>query len=132
MNPSTVSEYLPEPTAEPAAKPTPSRAARIILILLGIVLWIGLVAGGFYAGKLYIDRSIEAVQQNNAIHMITIEQRIDSLDTQLSEIKQAINDADQAWANSGSTQKNLNQKIEDLDKQLKALEHSLSILKEAP
>jgi len=132
MNPSTVSEYLPETTAEPAYKPTPSRATRIILILLSIVLWMGLVAGGYYVGKLYIDRSIEAVQQNNAVHMITIEQRIDSLDTQLTEIQQAINNADQAWSNSGSTQENLNQKIEDLDKQLKALEHSLSILKEAP
>jgi peptidoglycan hydrolase CwlO-like protein len=130
MNPSSVS--LPEPTSEPASKPTQSRAPRIVLVLLALVVWMLLVAGGFYVGKIYIDRSIEAVQQNNAVHMVTIEQRMDSMDTQLSEIQQAISDADQAWANSGSTQENLNQKIDDLDKQLKALEHSLNILKEAP
>ncbi len=121
---------VPETLTEPVSKPTRSRPA--LVISLALVVWLMLVAGGYYVGKLYIDRSIEAVQQNNAVHMITIEQRIDSLDAQISEIKQAIINTDQTLADSGSTQENLNQKIEDLDKQLKDLEHSLNILKEAP
>jgi len=126
MNTSSV----PEPLNEPTSKPTHSRPA--LIILLALVVWLMLVAGGYYVSKLYIDQSIEAVLQNNAVHMITIEQRIDSLDAQISEIKQAIINTDQTLANSGSTQENLNEKIEDLDKQLKDLEHSLTILKEAP
>ncbi len=120
----------PEPLSEPVSKPINYRPA--LVISLALVVWLILVAGGYYVGKLYIDRSIEAVQQNNAVHMITIEQRIDSLDTQISEIEQAIIDTDQTLADSGSTQENLNEKIEDLDKQLKNLEDSLNILKEAP
>jgi peptidoglycan hydrolase CwlO-like protein len=127
MTPAKVSESTAKPRS---SKPAKSRAALVILV--GLAVWLLLVVGGYYVGKLYIDRSIETVQQNNALHMITIEQRIDSLDNQMSEIKQAIQNADQAWASSGSTQENLNQKIEDLNKQLKALEQSLKVLKEAP
>ncbi len=121
---------VPEPSSEPVSKPTNYRPA--LVISLALLVWLVLVAGGYYVGKLYIDRSMEAVQQNNAVHMVTIEQRIDSLDAQISEIKQAIINTDQTLADSGSTQENLNEKIEDLDEQLKDLERSLNILKEAP
>jgi len=117
---------IPEPNLEPA-KPRPG-----LIIFLVLATWILLVAGGYYAGKLYIDQSIAAVQQDNAVHMITIEQQIESLDAQIYEIQQALNNADQSWASSGTTQENLNQKIEALDKQLKSLEQSLNILREAP
>lgn len=126
MNTSPVSE----PNTEPVPKPAKSRTA--LVIFLSLVVWLMFIAGGYYVGKLYLDRSIQAVQQNNAVHMITIEQRIDSLDAQISEIKQAIINTDQTLASSGSTQENLNDKIEDLDQQLKDLERSLAILKEAP
>lgn len=126
MNTSPVSE----PLTERVSKPANFRPARVIL--LGLVIWLMFIAGGYYVGKLYLDRSIEAVQQNNAVHMITIEQRIDSLDAQISEIKQAIINTDQTLADSGSTQENLNEKIENLDEQLQDLERSLAILKEAP
>lgn len=126
MNTSPVPEASTEPT------PKPNKYRPVLIILLTLVVWILLVAGGYYVGKLYIDQSIEAVRQNNAVHMITIEQRIDAMDAQITEIQQAINNTDQALANSGSTQENLNQKIEDLDEQLKELERSLNILKEAP
>ncbi len=121
---------IDKPLAEPVSKPINYRPA--LLISLALLVWLILLAGGYYVGKVYIDQSIKTIQQNNAVHMITIEQQIDSLNAQIDEIKQAIIDTDQTLANSGSTQENLNQKIENLDKQLKDLEHSLAILKEAP
>lgn len=126
MNPPSI----PEPVAEPKSEPTKTRP--IVKIVLVLSVWILLVAGGYYVGKLYIDQSIAAIQQDNAVHMITIEQRLESLDTKINGIQQALSNADQSWASSGSTQESLNQKIEALDKQLKSLEQSLVILREAP
>lgn len=126
MNPTPI----PEPVADPKSEPAKTRPVVIILLVLSV--WILLVAGGYYVGKLYIDQSIAVIQQDNAVHMITIEQRLESLDTQINGIQQALSNADQSWSSSGSTQESLNQKIEALDKQLKSLEQSLAILREAP
>ena len=48
---------------------------------------------------------------------------------EIDQIQLALSNADQTLASSGTTQQNLNQKIQDLDKQLQLLAESLAILK---
>ena len=111
----------------------PARESNgIIFFSLIVAAWVLMVVGGFYAGKLYIDRCFETVQQTNAIHVQELENRMDSLAAEVDEIELALQDADQTLASSSSTQENLNQKIENLDQQLQQLAKSLNILKEAP
>jgi len=101
-------------------------------VLAALAAWLLLVIGGYYVGKLYIDRSIQSVQQANAIHIQTMQNQLDSMASAIEEIELALSNADQALATSGTTQENLNQKIEALDKQLQLLAESLAVLKEAP
>lgn len=117
----------PSPNLREGATPRPH-----LVISIAAVLWILMILGGYYVGKLYIDRSIEAVQQTNAVHVQTMQNRLDSMAGEIDQIQLALNNADQTLASSGSTQENLNQKIKDLDNQLQLLAKSLAILKEAP
>ncbi|HHY08792.1 MAG TPA: hypothetical protein GX530_09840 [Corynebacteriales bacterium] len=117
----------------PPPSPLPRESKRhYLFISLIVAAWVLMVVGGFYAGKLYIDRCFETVQQTNAIHVQELENRMDSLAAEVDEIELALQDADQTLASSSSTQENLNQKIENLDQQLQQLAKSLNILKEAP
>ena len=91
-----------------------------------------MIIGGYFAGKVYIDRSMAAVQQTNAVNVQTLQNRLDSMAGEIDQIQLALNNADQTLASSGSTQENLNQKIQELDNQLQLLAKSLAVLKEAP
>lgn len=97
-----------------------------------VALWVVLVFGGFYAAKVYFDRSIKSVQQTNAMNIQALEDRLNSLSADMKSIESALKDAGHSLSSSDSTQKELNRKIEDLDRQLRELEKSLKILKEAP
>lgn len=117
----------------PSPKPRNNSAPRpFCVISIAVAAWILIIIGGYYVGKLYIDRSIEAVQQTNAVNVQAMQIQLDSMSNEIYQIQLALSDADQTLSNSGTTQEALNQKIEELDKQLQALAESLAILKEAP
>lgn len=103
-----------------------------ISIFLMILLWIGLVGGGFYAGKTYLDRSIQEIKQTNAMNVQVLSERIESLNTQILDLQKLIGNTDAALSSSGSIQMQLNNKIDMLTQQMGALEASLKVLKEAP
>jgi len=123
---------LEQTTKDTAPVKSPVITVQRSTVLAALAAWLLLVIGGYYVGKLYIDRSIQSVQQANAIHIQTMQNQLDSMASAIEEIELALSNADQALATSGTTQENLNQKIEALDKQLQLLAESLAVLKEAP
>ncbi len=111
---------------------TRSRWKEFLCIFLLLLVWGGLVYGGFYIARQYLDKSINNMQQTNAMNMQEVNERLDSLNLELNNLRKEISNTDKTLSSSGSIQVELNQKIEVLDKQLKNLEKSLNILKEAP
>lgn len=113
-------------------KTRPVKWVGIVYFLLFLAFWGGLIFGGFYITKDYLDKSINNIQQTNAMNIQELKDRLDSLTNEMVVLKQALNSTDQNITSSGSIQVQLNKKIEVLDQQLKNLEKSLNILKEAP
>jgi septation ring formation regulator EzrA len=99
---------------------------------VAFILWAVMVFGGFFLAKQYFDQTIMAVQQTNAVNVQTLEARLDNLGANVKEIRESLATAGITLSSSDSTQKELNKKIEELDAQLKNLEKSLNILREAP
>lgn len=109
-----------------------SLGLSILCVLLAVFIWGGLVYGGFYIARQYIDRSIQKVQQTNAMNVKALEDRLETMSGEMREIEKRLGMAGQTLSSSDSTQKELNVKIQKLDVQLQELERSLKILKEAP
>lgn len=103
-----------------------------IYVLVLLLLWGGLVYGGFYFSKQYLDKTINNIQQTNALNIQEIKERMESLTNEMIALKSELSNTDQTLSSSSSIQAQLNQKIDLLDRQLKNLEKSLQILKEAP
>lgn len=116
----------------PRRRADSSGRARLLITLILVIAWGGMVFGGFYYAKLYINRAIQGVQQTNSMHIQTLEGRLDNLSAELKDIENTLRSAGLTLTSSDSTQKELNRKIDKLDKQLQELEKSLKILKEAP
>lgn len=111
---------------------TKSGGKVVIYILLFFLIWGGLVYGGFYFTKQYFDRTINNLQQTNALNMQEVNEKLAGLNNELYALQQAISNTDETLLSSGDIQEELTEKIKILDEQLKALEKSLKILKEAP
>ena len=116
----------------PASTSSPVITVKRSTVIVALAAWVLLVIGGYYLGKLYIDRSIQSVQETNAVHIQTMQNQPDSMAGAIEEIQLALSNADQTLSSSSITQENLNKRIEALDKQLQLLSESLAILKEAP
>ena len=101
-------------------------------IALMFVIWVVLVAGGYYAARVYFDQAVLKIQQSNSMNVQALNERMESIALEIKELKVLLNVADNAISTSGSLQKDLNERITLLDQQLKNLEQSLKILKEAP
>lgn len=97
-----------------------------------ILLWIGVIGGGFYVSKMYLDRSVQEIKQTNAMNVQILSERIASLNTQIQDLQKLIGNTDAALSSSESIQMQLNTKIDMLTQQMGTLEASLKILKEAP
>ncbi len=110
---------------------TKKTRSSLPLVVAAILVWAGLIYGGFYLAKDYVDNSIQKVQETNAMNVKVLEDRLNSINTEMKEIKSALAQTDETLASTNSTRQELNQKIEELDKQLKALEKSLNILRES-
>lgn len=113
-----------------AKKPSP--AIKVLVVFLVVMLWGGIVCATGYYARQYIDQSIQTVQQTNAMHIRTLEDRLEVLSSDMQEIKEALQNTDQTISSSDSTQRELNNRITELDRQLQELQKSLMILKEAP
>lgn len=120
--------------------PVPAREKRtrratarpnLMVIILTVLVWGGLVCGGFYLAKNYIDRSIKEVQETNAMNVQALDERLNSIHGEMQDIKSALAQTDETLSSTNSTRKELNQKIEQLDEQLKQLQNSLKILQES-
>jgi len=101
-------------------------------VFLFLLIWGGLVYGGYYYTKQYFDQTITNLQQTNALHMQEVNEKLSALNNELNALQDALSNTDETLSSAGDIQEELNEKIELLDEQLKALEKSLNILKEAP
>lgn len=105
---------------------------KVVLFLLSLAVWCGMVYGGFYYSKQYLDQSILKIQQTNAMNIQELNDRLINLAAEMQDLKKLLSNTDQTLSSSGSLQRDLNAKINMLDQQLQNLEKSLKILKEAP
>lgn len=101
-------------------------------VFVFIILWIGLVGGGFYAAKYYLDQSVRAVQQTNALQVQVLNERVDTLNKEILSLKKILGSTDESLSSSSSILAQMNLKIETMANQMAELEASLKILKEAP
>lgn len=106
--------------------------AGVLALFIAVVLWAGLVYGGFYFSRQYIDQAVQRVQQTNAMNVQTINERLDALNSETKELKEVLGYADETLTSTGDLQKELTDKIKMLEKQMQELEKSLNVLKEAP
>lgn len=133
MNLSTELNLQDKVSNEPNRARRPKSGGKVFLyFVLLFLLWGGLVYEGFYFTKHYFDQTINNIQQTNAMHMQEVNEKLAGLTNELYALQQAINNTDKTLSSSGDIQEELNKKILVLDEQLKALEKSLKILKEAP
>jgi len=109
-----------------------SSIVKILIALSLVILWGGMVFGGYYFARQYVELSIRNVQKTNATSVETLGGRLDTMSAQLKDIENTLRGAGLTLSSSDSTQKELNKKIENLDRQLQELERSLKTLKEAP
>jgi len=121
-----------EQNNEGRRKKKPVRWGGLIYGILFILIWGGIVYEGYYYSKNYFDKTINNIQQTNAMNVEQINGRLDNLKNEMEELKMSFSSTDETLSSSGSIQEQLNKKIELLDGQLKNLEKSLKILKEAP
>lgn len=110
------------------------RSARtsVAAALLLIVLWGGIVYYGFTTAKAYIDTALQNVQQENAVNLQELTHSIDRLSRDVDYLRECIESTDSALAGSTKVQNRIDEKLQALDNQLKELERSLKVLKEAP
>lgn len=113
-------------------KKTSSKKAGFIYVLLFLLIWGGLIYAGFYFTKQYLDNTINNIQQTNAMNIQEVKERLDSLANEMIALKSELSSTDETLSSSSSIQEQLRKKIDLLDAQLKNLEKSLKILKEAP
>ncbi len=101
-------------------------------ILLGVVLWLGLVAGGFYVAKTYIDQSMQNIQQTNAMNIKAVNDRLDAIASDIQALNSGLNITEQTLSSSGNVQMELISRIAEVEARVQELKESLDILKEAP
>lgn len=105
---------------------------NIISAVILIAVWSGMVFGGFYIAKSYIDRAVNNVQQTNALNVQAINERLDILSKDMKNLENIVSTAGQSISSSGTIQQELVARIELFDQQMQELKQSLDILKEAP
>lgn len=113
---------------EKRSKPRTQGVETLVLVLL----WGGLVFGGFYLTKQYMDKALQNVQQTNAMSVQAINESLEALSSDMEGLKEVLISADKTISTTGSLQQNLTEKIRMLEEQMQDLEASLKVLKEAP
>ncbi|MDF2545761.1 MAG: hypothetical protein K0R93_659 [Anaerosolibacter sp.] len=104
----------------------------LIIFTMCITLWSTIVYYGYTYAKGYIDTSIRNIQQENAINIKELGERIEQVSQEIASLRENIANTDSTISNSTVVQERIDEKLENLDLQLQDLEKSLRILKEAP
>lgn len=120
-------------TAKNKQKKTIKRGIMYVLILLlcGVAWW-QITLKGYELAKAYMDQSVQAVRQENAVSVQELQERIDVLGEEMAQLRESLNSAGSSISNSATVQQRIDERLSNLDKQLKDLESSLKVLKEAP
>lgn len=103
----------------------------LITVLCGAVWW-QITFRGYEMAKTYIDQSVQSVRQENAVNVQELQGRIDVLGQEMTQLRESLDNAGSSISNSTTVQQSIDARLGNLDKQLKDLESSLKILKEAP
>lgn len=101
---------------------------RVILAL--VLLWASLFAGGFWYARQYIEQIVLEIQETNALTVQDLEEKIQSLSSEMKIIKETLTRTDKTLSSTGTASEEVKKRIEEMDIQLKELEKSLSILQE--
>src|SRR5690606_19426435 len=72
-----------------------ARWSGFIYILLFLFIWGGLVYGGFYFTKQYLDQAINNIQQTNAMNIQELKERMESLTNEMIALKGELSNTDQ-------------------------------------
>lgn len=103
----------------------------IYRIIAMIIVWAGLVFGGFWYAADYAQRTVREIQETNAMNVKMLEEDIQSLHLELNAVREALAEADATISSAGSAGEAVNERITQLDEQLKKLEQSLNIMMES-
>jgi len=111
-------------------KPTVS-GPRILGIFIMLILWAGLTYGGYWYATDYVQRTVREIQETNALNVKMLEEDMQSLREDMSAIQEALAQTDKTLSSTGSAGEAVNERISQLDVQLKKLEKSLNIMMES-
>lgn len=114
---------------QPARKKKTERQPPGIILL--VLLWVGLTAGGFWYAGYYIDRAAREIQETNALNVQAMEEQIKTLHNEMNAIKEALDKTDATISSTGTASEEVNKRIAEMDEHLKRLEKSLDILRES-
>ena len=95
-------------------------------------LWIGIVYGGYIYAKNYLDTAINDIRQENAMNIKEIKESITLVSSETSNLRASMQDAGMVISSTSDVQSRIDEKLLDLESQLKELEKSLQVLQEAP
>ncbi|AKL93788.1 hypothetical protein CACET_c02720 [Clostridium aceticum] len=104
----------------------------VLIIFFSISLWGFVVYYGYTYAKDYIDTTIRNVQQENAMNIQQLSEEVHTLKQEIVNLIQSLESTDSTLSDSASLQIRIDRRLEILDQNLKELEKSLKILKEAP
>lgn len=105
---------------------------NIFVFIISAAVWCSVVYYGYTYAKDYIDTAIKNVQQQNAVNIQQLNERIDLMTKEINGLREAIEDADSSLSYSTKVQRRIDGKLKELDARLKELKNSLEVLKEAP
>jgi len=105
---------------------------NVLIFCISAGIWSTVVYYGYTYSKNYIDVSIKNVQQENALNIQELSEKIELLSSEIRNLKNSIDNTDDTIADSTIVQEKIDNKLKALDNQLETLEKSLQILQEAP
>lgn len=105
---------------------------NILILIISVSLWCAAAYYGYTYAKDYIDTSIRNVQQENAVNIQQLTERMEMLGHEISGLRERIEEADSTLSSSTSVQRRIDRQLGDLEDQLMELDRALQILKEAP
>jgi flagellar basal body-associated protein FliL len=105
---------------------------NILILIISVSLWCAAAYYGYTYAKDYIDTSIRNIQQENAVNIQQLTERMEMLGHEISGLRERIEEADSTLSSSTSVQRRIDRQLGDLEDQLMELDRALQILKEAP
>lgn len=105
---------------------------NIIIFSILFVLWIGVVFSVYIYAKNYLDNAIANIRQDNAMNIKEIREDISILSTEIKNMRTSMEETGVVISGTSDVQSRIDEKLLNLENQLRKLEKSLEILKEAP